>query len=380
MMFRKRLCYHRAMTVSSPVVPIQYVPGLHALRVYAALSVVVGHVHEFIPGWFQTEVNTGILPHLLLTGTDSVTLFYVLSGFLLTSILLSEKRQRDQIDVMGFYLQRIRRVVPLYYVVLAVTAVVSIATVPDYAIVFGRQFDAVQFPAAILFAAFIPLALESISGMVSHYWSLGVEMVFYALVPWLTVARRVPLALGLVIALRLLILALTPVESAAHQIVLYLKVDSLAVGALFAWLWLHRRTLVERTLTTRPARIGLVLASAVLVVVELPSHNVLIDYVVTFVSGWLILNISAGSFVLENRLIRWLGDHTYGIYLWHMLALFLVGASGLAGVRVYAAVLGITMLLSILTRQLVERPFLRRRRPRPVPAPDSTLPGGIEGA
>ncbi|MBK8024241.1 MAG: acyltransferase [Chloroflexi bacterium] len=93
------------------------------------------------------------------------------------------KRQRDQIDVLGFYLQRIRRVVPLYYVVLAVTAVVSIATAPDYAIVFGRQFDAVQFPAAILFAAFIPLALASISGMVSHYWSLGVEMVFYALMP-----------------------------------------------------------------------------------------------------------------------------------------------------------------------------------------------------
>ncbi|MBK8024242.1 MAG: hypothetical protein IPK19_23105 [Chloroflexi bacterium] len=78
---------------------------------------------------------------------------------------------------------------------------------------------------------------------------------------------------------------------------LYPKVDSLAVGALFARLWLHRRTPVERTLTTRPARIGPVLASAVLVVVETPSHNVLIDYIVTFVSGWLIpLNISAGTF------------------------------------------------------------------------------------
>ncbi|MBK8031622.1 MAG: hypothetical protein IPK17_19445 [Chloroflexi bacterium] len=42
----------------------RYIPGLHTLRVYAALSVVVGHVHEFIPGWFPIDVNTGILRNL----------------------------------------------------------------------------------------------------------------------------------------------------------------------------------------------------------------------------------------------------------------------------------------------------------------------------
>lgn len=377
--FRPPLCYHGAMKItptslSSP----EYIPGLHALRVYAAISVVIGHVHEFIPGWFLIDVNSGILSYLTLTGSGAVTLFYVLSGFLLMSLLLSEKRQRDQISVTNFYARRMRRIVPLYYLVLAVTVGVSIATAPNYGIVFGRQFDALQIPATLLFAAYIPLALNSVSGMVSHYWSLGVEVVFYALAPWLAAARRVPLALGLVIALRLLILALTPFDSPVHQIALYLKVDALAIGGLFAWFWQTQRPLVERWLTPLPARIVLILAFGVLVVVEIPAHNVLIDYALTLVSGWLILNVSAGYFVIENRFARWLGNLTYGIYLWHMLALFVVGASGMAGVRVYAAVIGITVLLAAVTYHFVERPVLRRQPARPVPDVE-LLPAGIEG-
>ncbi len=358
----------------------QYIAGLHALRIYAAVSVVVGHVHQFIPGWFLIDVNTGILRNFTLTGGSAVILFYVLSGFLLTWILLSEKRRRDQIDVIGFYRRRMRRIAPAYYLVLAITAAVSIATAPDYAIVFGRQFNPIQFPASALFATYIPLALNSVSGMVSHLWSLGVEIVFYALIPWLVLARRVPLALVLVIFVRMLILALTPYESPIHQIVLYLKVDSLAIGALFAWFWYYQRPLIERTLTTLPARICLIVAVAVIIVVEMPSHNVVVDYAVTLVSGWLILNISAGRFVIENRFVLWMGNLTYGIYLWHMMALFIVGASGMAGVRVYVAVFGIALGLAFITYQLVERPMLGQRRPRALPAAAKVLPGGIEGA
>ncbi len=343
-----------------------YIPGLHALRAYAALSVIIWHVSHFIPGWFQVDVNTGILLQLTMTGTDAVTLFFVLSGFLLTSILLEEKHECDQVDVRRFYLRRVRRIASLYYLVLLVTAAVSIATAPDYAIVFARQFDSVQFPAALGFAAFVPLALDSISGMISHYWSLGVEVIFYALAPTLALTRRVPLALGLVIGLRLLILALTPPESAVHQIALHMKVDALAIGALFAWLWHTRRLSVEHVLTTLPARIVLALALGILILFETPVHNVAIDYGVALASGWLIVNVTAGHFVVENKITRWLGDISYGMYLWHMLALFAVGASGIAGVRSYAAVIATTLLLASLSYRVVERPFMRSRRRHPV--------------
>src|SRR5690606_27671624 len=292
--FENRPWYHRGMNVPSNTRKTQYIAGLHTLRIFAALSVVVSHVHQFIPGWFLIDVNTGILRNFTLTGGSAVILFYVLSGFLLTLILHSEKQRRDTIDVKRFYRRRMYRIAPAYYLVLAITAAVSIATAPDYAIVFGRQFNAIQFPATVLFATYIPLALNTVSGMVSHFWSLGVEVAFYALIPWLVRARRVPLALTLVIVVRLLILALTPFDSPIHQIALYLKVDSLAIGGLFAWLWIYRRDSIERTLTTLPGRIGVLLACAVIIVVELPSHNVVVDYAATLVSGWLILNISAG--------------------------------------------------------------------------------------
>lgn len=378
--FSNFLCYYAGMHISFNASTTRYIPGLHALRAYAAISVVIGHVHEFVPGWFLIDVHTGILRNLTLTGGGAVLLFYVLSGFLLTSILLSEKERAQQIDVVGFYRRRLRRIVPLYYLVLAITAAVSIITAPHYGIVFGRQFDAFQFPATMFFAAFIPLALNSVSGMVSHFWSLGVEIVFYGLVPWLVRPHRVPLLLGLVIAVRLLLLALTPTDTALHQIVLYLKVDSLAIGGLCAWLWYYQRPAIERTVTTLPARLALIATFGLLVVSEVPAHNVLLDYAMTLMSAWLILTISAGHFVIENRFVRWLGNLTFGIYLWHMLALFIVGASGMAGVRVYVAVFGIALGLAYITYQLVERPFVGKRRPQAAAPARTRLPGGIEGA
>ncbi|MBK8031621.1 MAG: hypothetical protein IPK17_19440 [Chloroflexi bacterium] len=96
----------------------------------------------------------------------------------------------------------------------------SIATAPDYGIVFGRQFNALQYPATALFAASSPmLAMNSVSGMISHFWSPSVEVIFYGLLPWVVRARFIRLTFGLVIGLRPLLLALTPVESPLHQIV-----------------------------------------------------------------------------------------------------------------------------------------------------------------
>ncbi|MFN8531862.1 MAG: acyltransferase [Anaerolineae bacterium] len=367
------------MTASLPISKSRHIPGLHTLRVYAALSVVVGHVDQFIPGWFLIDVNTGILRNLTLTGGGAVLLFYVLSGYLLTTALLAEKRQRTDVDAGRFYRRRLRRIVPAYYLVMAVTVVVSVLTAPNYGIVFGRQFDALQIPATLLFATFVPLALNSVSGMFSHLWSVGVEIVFYGMVPWLVRSRYVPLTFGLVIALRLLLLAVLPVDSPLYQIVLYLKIDALAIGGLFALLWQYQQNAVKRTLTTRPARLVLILLLALLIVGDIPAHVVPVDFAMAFIFGWLILNINAGYFVFENRLVLWLGNLTFGIYLWHMLALFIVGASGMAGVRVYVAVFGIALALAYVTYNLVERPIMGDRRPQTA-LPVKTLPGGIEEA
>lgn len=336
-----------------------YIPGLHALRGYAALSVVVWHVNGYGRIWFAGEGNTSALALVTLTGTDAVTLFYVLSGFLLVSQLLSS---RPHIDVRTFYDRRTRRILPLYYLVLLVTILFSAAFATVMPNIFKPEFNDVQFLAAAVFAAYIPLSLGLMSGMLSHLWSLGVEMGFYTLAPWLASARRVPLALTGVLALRLLVLAATPTDSPLNNIALYLKVDVLAIGGLFAWLWRERPNLAAKV-TTVSAQLTLVTAWLILIAVETPSHNILIDYTVALASGLLIVNIAAGQLVIENRITRWLGDVSYGVYLWHMLILFVAGLVGLRGIALCSATIAATLALATITHRHVESPFLRKRKP-----------------
>ncbi|MBK8031620.1 MAG: hypothetical protein IPK17_19435 [Chloroflexi bacterium] len=95
------------------------------------------------------------------------------------------------------------------------------------------------------------------------------------------------------------------------------------------------------------------------------------------VGSW---NISAGHFVIENRFVRWLGNLTYGIYLWHYAgAEFIVGASGMAGICAPQRSGPSWRWAYVDTYQLIERPILGERRPQATP-PRRTLPREMEGA
>src|SRR5262249_31635128 len=90
-----------------------YFPGLNTLRFLAAFSVLIQHT-ESCPELFGLG-NKVILGHLCLTGHDSVGLFFVLSGFLITYLLLTEQGHTGRVRVGKFYLRRALRIWPLYY-------------------------------------------------------------------------------------------------------------------------------------------------------------------------------------------------------------------------------------------------------------------------
>jgi peptidoglycan/LPS O-acetylase OafA/YrhL len=95
-----------------------YFPGLNGLRFLAAIAVIVVHIEQFKQLFGLTDGTTQsqfFLAPLLPTGIESVILFYVLSGFLITYLLLSESQKTGQIAVRRFYLRRILRIWPLYY-------------------------------------------------------------------------------------------------------------------------------------------------------------------------------------------------------------------------------------------------------------------------
>ncbi len=90
-----------------------YFPGLNGLRFLAAISVVVVHLNQF-KDYFGTA-SPIFLPKFLLNGNDAVTLFFVLSGFLITYLMFVEYQQTHDISVRSFYTRRILRIWPLYY-------------------------------------------------------------------------------------------------------------------------------------------------------------------------------------------------------------------------------------------------------------------------
>jgi peptidoglycan/LPS O-acetylase OafA/YrhL len=153
--------------------------GLNGLRALAALSVVISHItlslgkFHLDPKIFGTFKDGS--PKGLLMAGYGVTIFFVLSGFLITYLLQAEK-EAGEIDIKKFYVRRVLRIWPLYYAYFAVAVIILR--------IFDIHTDWGTWPYYIFLAANIPFIMKSGINSVEHYWSLGVEEQFYLFWPW----------------------------------------------------------------------------------------------------------------------------------------------------------------------------------------------------
>jgi len=223
---------------------------LNALRYIAAAMVVFCHVEEF--------KKNNLLPHLYdaplvaVSGSTAVTFFFVLSGFLITYLLLKEKDERGDISVRNFYIWRILRIWPVYYFI----TILAFFILPEITMlrlpVFSEELTHSYSTKLALYAFFLPniaLWLGYIIPYASQLWSVGVEEQFYVLWPWVFKLRRNPwpVVVGIIVGFLLLristdILAfhwLSPegrqVANWVNSLVNIVRVDSMAFGALGAY-------------------------------------------------------------------------------------------------------------------------------------------------
>jgi peptidoglycan/LPS O-acetylase OafA/YrhL len=339
-----------------------HIPHLDGVRGVAILMVVAQH----------TLHRRGGL-------TLGVDVFFVLSGFLITSLLLSEQDRDGRISLRGFYRRRAFRLMPALYAQLAtLLLVVAALAIAGRAGHLPSQLLAAAGTASIyvgnLAAAFhVPVQMPH---RYEYYWSLAQEEQFYLLWPalliWLLIRRR-----------RLwiyLIPALVAGLSGALQITLWLNGASrdrlwlapdthlapIALGCLagvaYTYASLPLRTL--RVLTP----LALVTCVAIVSVPPLDYRRLYEGPAVVFglacaicvlatcsgAAGWLAKPLSA-------RPLRWTGKVSYSLYLWNIP---LLAAFGLLG-------LPLSFLAAALSRRYIEEPFLRlKRRPaRTVPVP-----------
>lgn len=360
--------------------------GLNELRGIAALAVLLHHVELFkhqdkIPGL----LDTGLAGFVERLGKNGVYLFFVLSGFLITYLLLAEIKHHGTVYTARFYARRILRIWPLYYIVVGISFFVLPALVSVFPSMtdnfFGQRVLALDQNfngSLLLFLLFLPnlalLLFTPVSGA-AQSWSVGVEEQFYLLWPQLLrwCRNHVLFLLISVILVKfgtvygLAMLNARVKHNAFTVAISFLKsfnIELMAVGGIGAYLLINGR--LTRLIEVLPwwTRYGVLLCT--LLLLFFPVSNLLLG--VCFL-GVILCNIHDRHALVRSRVFSFLGDISYGIYMYHPVVMFIVFSTVnhylrgvhvvLYSVLVYTGVAGLTVLVSYLSYRYVESVFLR---------------------
>jgi peptidoglycan/LPS O-acetylase OafA/YrhL len=363
----------RAAVSSRPFAHHDFRPDINGLRALAVLGVVAFHAQR------------GLLPG----GFAGVDVFFVISGFLITRIILSEREAR-KFSLPFFYAKRAKRILPALLLVTAFVWTVGwLWADPKQFREIGGHIEGSSYFTVNLWL------LRGTSGMAGyfdsdsatkpllHLWSLSIEEQFYLFWPatmllLFAAGRRF---IGPVIAVILTLslafsLYKTPVDPSAAFYLLWSRAWELALGALLAWrevFILHRAPHPERPWADVGAGLGVALICA---------SYLLLDESQPF-PGWRALGPAVGSalvigfpgskigaYLLGNRAAQFFGLISYPLYLWHwpLFAFSRMRPGITPDAATMAALSALAVVLAFLTWRFVERPVghLFRRRPRTV--------------
>lgn len=324
---------------------------------------------------------------LFKSGFLGVTVFFVLSGYLITGILISEVEEEGTIDLKNFWLRRIRRLVPA---VMSMAVVIIFVSAVVNRIIFTKGCK--DFLASVLgfnnwWQIFNKVSYFEAAGVPSpftHCWSLAIETQFYLIYPLILLgiyklvksrgegrANRGLLFAGVTLLLALIsvilmIVLFDPQQDASR---VYYGTDtrafSLLFGALLAILWEYR--MVPRRLS---ASVNMVLGSvsfAVLLVMTIAINGssnfwyrggqfvgtiltVLVIYTVSGRKTWL-------SRFLSNPVLKWIGDRSYSIYLWHYPIILLISKGIKASWWITLIEIVLSVVLAELSYRFIETPI-----------------------
>ena len=349
----------------------RYITGLDGIRAIAVIMVLAYHLKLA----------------LFKSGFLGVTVFFVLSGYLITGILISEVEEEGTIDLKNFWLRRIRRLVPA---VMSMAVVIIFVSAVVNRIIFTKGCK--DFLASVLgfnnwWQIFNKVSYFEAAGVPSpftHCWSLAIETQFYLIYPLILLgiyklvksrgegrANRGLLFAGVTLLLALIsvilmIVLFDPQQDASR---VYYGTDtrafSLLFGALLAILWDYR--MVPRRLS---ASVNMVLGSvsfAVLLVMTIAINGssnfwyrggqfvgtiltVLVIYTVSGRKTWL-------SRFLSNPVLKWIGDRSYSIYLWHYPIILLISKGIKASWWITLIEIVLSVVLAELSYRFIETPI-----------------------
>lgn len=386
-----------------------YFPGLNGLRFFAALAVILTHVelmkkltgHNSI--WIDSSritenafahIQKGeikwLSPIVAESGPLGVVFFFVLSGFLITYLLLEEKKQTSTVGIGAFYLRRIYRIWPLYFFIF----ILGFFVLPQFSAFYVRdQTESLDqnfmgnFWCYLFFLPNLAYAMFKAVPNIGQSWSIGVEEQFYLIWPVIMKYFKHTLRALLVITVILLLIKVVflfagkiskePWIRVAQKFLAMSKIECMTLGGMGAYFVFGQHQRWIKIIHSVPIQLMAYLGIPFL----LYFSPALIQDGIHLVYGTLfliiIMNVSGNpdSLIrLEFRWLNFLGKISYGIYMYHMMCIVFVihvvtkimgsgrNLTFWENISIYTLSIALSIFISYLSYEFIEKRFIKLKK------------------
>jgi peptidoglycan/LPS O-acetylase OafA/YrhL len=355
---------------------LKYIKGFDTIRAFAVLIVIIGH---WGPSFKPGSAADVILNSFVQDGRFGVILFFVLSGYLITSILLNEKIKNTEgkhfTIIKNFFARRALRIFPIYYLVVLLYFFLNDPFVTSHIWYF------------LSYTSNLPPYWTDTPNILSHTWSLSVEEQFYLIWPWLIIlVNKKYIKHILAASIFIGIISKYYVIYVLHHkypVLVFNCFDSFGIGGMYAYIRLNKEK-------ARKFERGFVAVFPVLLFIGWKISHVdglpifvmysrTLDSIIGIAMIMFVLknqNEWIRKYILENRVFNFIGKISYGIYLYHFtFSSFFDGLMNSLAARVpalasivlnpaieYCLKLGSLFFVCWLSFRFIEQPIIRLKK------------------
>lgn len=351
-----------------------YFPNLNGLRFIAAVMVIISHI-ELNKSYFDYENNFQTIKFL---GKLGVSLFFVLSGFLITFLLLQEKKVNKKINFKFFYYRRLLRIWPLYFLIVILSLFVlpyfEIFNIPNLHLEYASKTEFLKILFLFIFFLSNVLIIIKLVPFATQTWSIGTEEQFYLIWPML-IDKRSNLKQCFIGIILIYNIVLIFIYNSFFDNVFYIdflrryieiiQLDSLTIGALGAFFLFTKNRLIK--ILTNNYIFGL---SLLFIIITIIFYNYFMSSLNALFFIIIILNLvnnESLSNLLENRFFFKMGEISYGLYMYHQIVIVLILNYFLrlhffSNSVLYIFTFAGTILVSYLSYTFFEKPFILKKK------------------
>jgi len=301
---------------------LKRIPNLTPIRSILAFLVVIFHIAQFSKSRDFPFYNDLAIFN---KGTEAVYMFFSLSGFLIIKQLFNEKKYTNSIDLKGFYLRRILRIFPLYYLILTYGFLHYHFILPFFGFEFENNYDFLS--GFLLVISFFPNIFSTYrpGGILEILWSIGIEEQFYLFIAPLFLIlpiKRVLLFLGAFTTLYFLVFFSEDLDFLIKYKMLFFF---FSFGGLCAILF-NQKTF---QILIKKLRYPILITFIVYFTTTIFKNNFNLFYYTLFsfiLFGFTVAALALKPIkILQNKPLNYLGKISYGIYMYHAIIMHLVG-------------------------------------------------------